>query len=29
MGRAWRPDSATVDTTSEFLRILGGMARKD
>jgi hypothetical protein len=26
---AWRPDSATVDTTSEFMRILGGVALKD
>jgi hypothetical protein len=26
---AWRPDAATVDTTSEFMRILGGVARKD
>jgi hypothetical protein len=26
---AWRPGTATVDTTSEFMRILGGVARKD
>ena len=26
---AWRPDAATVDTTSEFMRILGAVARKD
>ena len=26
---AWHPDTATVDTTSEFMRILGGVARKD
>jgi len=26
---AWRPDAATVDTTSEFMRILGGVVRKD
>ena len=27
---AWRrPDAAIVDTTSEFMRILGGVARKD
>jgi hypothetical protein len=26
---AWRPDSDTVTTTSEFMRILGAVARKD
>jgi S-adenosyl methyltransferase len=26
---AWRPDAATVDTTSEFMRILGAVAKKD
>jgi hypothetical protein len=26
---AWRPDGDTVTTTTEFLRILGGVARKD
>ena len=26
---AWRPDGDTVTTTSEFMRILGGVARKN
>jgi hypothetical protein len=26
---AWRPDGDIVTTTTEFMRILGGVARKD
>jgi len=27
--RAWRPDADAAVTTTDFMRILGGVARKD